>query len=166
MDISIKRIAIMLVVIGGAYTAGVYQQKEVEIVEKEKIVYQEKLVYKDRVIKVSEMEQTKTVTETFHPNGALASRITVIDLKKKTGSQKDTDVTKDTDIVVDKDKKTVETPIHNGLGVSILAGLDITNPAGGYTFGGHITKPLFLGLTFGVWGMTNKTFGLSAGLQF
>jgi len=149
-----KYIAIAAVVLATTFAVGRFSvSKKIEIKEVEKIVYQEKIV-KDK-----EIARHKTSTTTKSPDGT-ETTTTTEDTKLDTHSDTQTDIAKDTE------KSRIETPMNIGMRFDVLAGLDVTNPAGGYLFGVHVSKQLIGPINFGIWALTNKTVGISAGLQY
>lgn len=94
---------------------------------------------------------------------------TTIKVTKPDGTITETTTTKtETETVTNTNNKT-ETIVQNkksALNVNALAGINVTNPAGGIIFGGHISKQIFGPVSIGVFGLSNGTAGLSVGLQF
>ena len=52
------------------------------------------------------------------------------------------------------------------LNVSVMGGLDISDPANGFIVGAHVTKQLLGPISFGLFGLTNGTAGVSVGFSF
>jgi hypothetical protein len=111
--------------------------------------------------------ETKTITVEVekikqHQNTVIVEKV------NKDGSKETT-----TRIVTDTNKDTTKTSEQNKLvekksplNIYALAGIDIANPANGFTVGAHISKQLLGPVSLGVFGFTNKTAGMSLGLNF
>lgn len=50
--------------------------------------------------------------------------------------------------------------------ISLMAGADVTNIAGGISYGLSVSRPILGPLTIGAFGMSNKTGGVSVGITF
>lgn len=127
----------------------------------DKIVTQTKIVTvtDEKSVTDKKVDSTTKITEVKNKDGTVTT-VTEIDSHSDTNRQKEKDTS-----IVDEETKTVENN-KSSLNVSVMAGLDVTNPAGGYIIGGQITKRMLGPITLGVWGLSNKTGGLSVGLQF
>jgi hypothetical protein len=149
-----KRVIVLsILALGVVYAFGRYSApNKVEIHEVEKVVYQEKLVQDKSVNKRS----TTTVTE--HPDGTKITTTT-------TEASRDTHTQRDTDLAKDTEKTRIETR-NLGMRFELLGGLDVTRPMDGYIVGAHVSTTLIGPLNIGVWALSNKTAGISAGLQF
>jgi ATP-dependent Zn protease len=152
---STKNIIILsLVVVVVAFATGrLSVSKKIEIKEVEKIVYKEKV---DQDKKTD--EHKKTVIDK-KPDGSSTTTITD-DTTSDTQTDTQIDVTK-TDT-----KSHIETPMNIGMTLSLLAGVDASNPASGFIYGVSATKPFFGPITVGFSVFTDKHVFLSAGLQF
>ena len=110
------------------------------------------------VIKKEENTQVDThVVEVTKPDGTK-----IVETTTQTNTQITT--------IKDKDKtteasKTVSSNTQT-LAVNVLAGLDVTNPSNGFVYGAHVSKQLLGPISFGLFGLTNKTAGISVGLRF
>lgn len=133
----------------GRYTVA----KKVEVKEVEKIVYVDKIVI-DKALKTK-----KSTTSTKAVDGSETTTTTEETVE-------DTHTVDNTETTKDKEYSKTVTPLNLGLRLDLLAGLDVTNPASGYLVGAHISKPVLGPITIGLWLLTNKTAGVSAGLQF
>ncbi len=70
-------------------------------------------------------------------------------------------------VITDKSKIITEDSTKQNIGrskvnLSALVGTDFTSPA----YGLHVSKEFLGPITLGAWGLTNKTVGLSVGLNF
>lgn len=111
----------------------------------------ERVKVETRTVEVEKIkEQVRTVTVT-KPDGS-STTTTVID--------RNIDRNSDSSTIKETDNK------KSSLSINALAGLDITNPTKGYVFGAHVSKRLLGPIEFGVFGLTNGTAGISAGLRF
>lgn len=111
--------------------------------------------------------ETKTITIEAekikqHQNTLIVEKI------NKDGSKETT-----TRIITDTNKDTVKTSEQNklvekksALNIYALGGIDITNPASGFTVGVHVSKQLIGPVSIGLFGFTNKTTGVSLGMSF
>lgn len=104
--------------------------------------------------------KTITIIETTKPDGTKTKTTTITDDRDNKSEDKSTDdLSKTTDQTKEVSKSS--SPIT----VSVLAGLDISSPAVPI-YGLSITRPILGPITLGVFGMTNRTGGLSVGLTF
>lgn len=111
--------------------------------------------------------ETKTVTVEVekiqqHQNTVIVEKVNK-DGSKETTTRIITDTNKNT-AKASEQSKLVEK--KSALNVYGLGGLDISNPSGGFFVGAHISKQLIGPVSFGVFGLTNKTAGISVGLSF
>ena len=126
-----------------AAAAGRYLTPE-KIVTKTITVEVEKKQEKTNTVVVKVTKPDGTITETTNTN---------------TESTTTTNTNTKTDTIIVQGKK-------SPLNVSALAGINVTNPAGGIIFGGHVSKQILGPVNIGVFGLSNGTAGLSVGLQF
>lgn len=92
----------------------------------------------------------------------------IVEKVHKDGSKETT-----TRIVTDTNKNTTKASEQNkivekksSLNIYALGGIDVSNPANGFTIGAHISKQLLGPISLGVFGFTNKTAGISVGFNF
>ena len=110
----------------------------------------------------SSHKETKT-HEITHPDGTKEIITdTTEDHDSKDDSQKETSDSK-TSVT---DKEITKSSSH--LTLSALAGVQVQSPTSGspLIYGAHITRDILGPINMGVWGMTNRTVGLSVGLTF
>ena len=115
----------------------------------------EKIVTKTVTVEVEKTntKQDSTTIKVTKPDGTITETTTT-----KTETNTTTNSTNKTETIVQGKK--------SSLNVSALAGINVTNPAGGIIFGGHISKQILGPVSIGVFGLSNGTAGLSVGLQF
>lgn len=101
------------------------------------------LMPKKEIIKTVEKQVDRVVTVVKSPDGTVKKVIT--------------------------DKSKINTGVHEKVnigrpryGLSVLVGTDFSNPV----YGLHVNKELLGPITVGVFGLTNKTLGVSIGLNF
>lgn len=111
----------------------------------------EKVKVETKTVEVEKVKEKIKTVVVKNPDGS-STTTTIVDRDSSKG--KETDTTKEVD-----NKK-------SSTSISALAGIDITNPAKGYVFGAHVSKRLLGPIEFGVFGLTNGTAGISAGLRF
>ena len=109
----------------------------------------------------------RTTTEITKPDGTVIRRTKT---EKDTSTQTSTDKTLTEKETTEKrltkeESKTIESG-GSKVTVSVLAGLQVSDPTKGYQYGLHVTKPILGPITFGAWGFQNLNAGLSLGLQF
>ena len=143
----------------------------------EKIKIETKTEYVERTDKTKDQKEStntdkdshikRTTTEITKPDGTVIRRTKT---EKDTSTQITTDKTSNEKEVTDKRLTKEESKaVEYGSGrviISGLVGLQATNPAQGFQYGLHVTKPILGPITFGVWGFHNLNVGLSLGLQF
>jgi hypothetical protein len=98
-------------------------------------------------------EQDTVIVEKTEKDGT-KTKTTTVKTKTETQTKKDTE-----------SSKTEETykPQYN---ISVMAGMDLNNLSNPIVFGIHAQKQFIGPINFGIFGFTNKTAGLSIGLQF
>lgn len=98
-------------------------------------------------------EQDTVIVEKTNKDG---TKIKTTTIKTKTESQKKTDI---------QNNKTEEkySPQYN---ISVMAGFDFGNLSNPYMFGIHAQKQFIGPINLGLFAFTNKTAGISVGLQF
>lgn len=104
-------------------------------------------------------------TETKKPDGTV---VTVTQTQRDTDTKRDTnqtDKTQSTTSTTETQTKEVEYG-KSKITISALIGLDVTNLTGGPVYGASASRPFLGPICLGVWGFTNKTGGVSLGLQF
>lgn len=147
------KIIIALVLLAGAYATGRYMSPEKIKVEKEVVT---QVVEKIKTKTVSDLE--KTITETINVDGS-RSIITVLRRKTSKENEKDTESKTEVKEITDIQNRT------NSVTINALGGLNVLDPKAGLIVGGQISKPLLGPVVLGIWGMSNKTAGVSLGLQ-
>lgn len=110
---------------------------------------------KVQIEKVEEQKHTrKIVTITEHPNGT-----------KKTVIREDTDTATNTNVQSIAQSKIVdEVGKKNSTRISVMAGVAPTQTEL-FVYGVAVTKPVLGPVSIGVWGLSNKTFGASIGID-
>lgn len=103
--------------------------------------------------KAEDKKVDKVTTITVKPDGTKTTTIT-----DKTETTTKTDVSD-----IKTSSKLVENK-HSDLNISVLAGVDITNPK--IIYGASVTKGIIGPVSIGIWGLTNGTVGASVGLNF
>lgn len=115
--------------------------------------------------------ETKTITVEIEKKVEDAKVNTVkIEVVKKDGSKIITTTTNsetktNTDTNINKTATKVVENKHSSTNLSILAGVDISNPTH-LVYGAAASKQLLGPITIGIWGMSNSTAGASLGVQF
>lgn len=123
----------------------------------------QKIVTQTKTVTVEvekEKQDTNTHTETVDkilPDGT-KTITTVTDTSTKTTTTESNSTKTDT--------KSETTYAKDGVTISALAGIDVTNPAKGFVYGASISKPILGPISFGAFGLTNGTVGVSLGLKF
>lgn len=111
---------------------------------------------------------TKTVTVEVEKKQEKTNTV-IVKVTKPDGTVTETTTTNTETNTETKTKDKSETIVQNkkqSLHISALAGLDVTNPAGGFVFGAHVSKQILGPVSIGLFGLTNKTVGASIGLSF
>jgi hypothetical protein len=146
----LKKIGVGLIVAALFFALGRYTSPS-------KVIVQTKTVTVE-VEKEKQEQNIKTqTTETIKPDGTK-----VISSTTDTSTQTNIDTNINTNSSTTKET----TYAKDGITLSALAGLDVTNPTRGLIYGASISRPLLGPITTGLWGMTNGTFGVSIGLKF
>jgi hypothetical protein len=121
------------------------------------------------VTKVEVHEVTKTVTEKSGEKNEVITQI-----KKPDG----TEITRtrieahhESRQAIAKEAQTKTEVVHEvtyrqGVVISALIGLPLSSLYSGAVYGVAVSKPFIGPIHLGVWGMSDKTIGLSAGLEF
>lgn len=104
-------------------------------------------------VEKAKIVEKKVIVEKVNPDGSKTT-VTTID----TNTEKQT-TTASNNTVTKENKK-------QPLSVYAMGGLDVTNPSGGFIVGAHVSKQLLGPLSFGLFGLTNGTAGISLGLSF
>lgn len=127
-----------------------------------KVVTETKLVEVEKKTSESDSERDKhkttTTTETTKPDGTKETTTTTTEdsaTKKETSSTDDTSKTSDTIKTAENDSGRVN--------ISLLGGLT-RDPEPVY--GLHVSARVLGPITAGIWGMTNRVYGISVGLSF
>lgn len=145
-----KQVFIIIGLIAVSFAAGRFLTPEKVKIEKQVVEVEKKEQSK-------QIDEKKVIVEEVKPDGSKTTTTTV-DTKTNINTTVSKDKTTDESKVVEVSK--------SKLNVSILAGLDIIKPENGFVYGAHISKELLGPITFGLFGQTNKTFGVSIGLNF
>ncbi len=154
------KIIIVTVGLATSFAFGRYSTPE-KIKIETKIVEVEKKTDDKKIIDKEKKHVKTTVTEIDKPDGTkIITSVTTDD---------STDDTKTTDIATDDTTKNTDitkevTKGSNKVTVAALGGIDFTN--GHYVFGASVSRPLLGPVTFGLFGLSDLTFGISLGLQF
>lgn len=112
--------------------------------------------------------ETKTVTVEVEKKKTQQNTVIVEKRNKDGSSIKITEIISKIEAESKKDNKVTEVketykPQYN---VSVMAGVDVTNLKNPITFGIHAQKQFIGPFNLGLFALTNKTVGISAGLQF
>lgn len=113
----------------------------------------DKIVTKTVTVEVEKtrINENKVIVEKINKDGTKTTTTHVI-----TKTETDTKIQSKNDSVVQNNK--------SPLNVSLLAGYDFNNV--NLVYGVHVSKQLLGPVSIGIFGLTNKTIGMSAGLQF
>lgn len=152
MDVKTK------LLIGSAALIGCFLAGRLSAPEKvvEKRVEVEKTQKSVDTDKEQHLETTKTTVT--KPDGTTeTTEKVVVDTKKKT----DLDVTKEKDVSTEK-TVTFQT---SKVTISLMVGSELSLPLVP-VYGLSVTKPIMGPITVGAWGLSNRVFGVSAGLTF
>jgi hypothetical protein len=124
----------------------------------EKVKIETKIVEVEKKTKVKDKKKDTTIVEITRPDGTKEKKTVITeDTKTKTDQETKTDTSKS----VERIGQSGKTHISLLAGGTFSSGL--TAPV---VFGGHITHSVFGPITIGVFGLSNGTFGGSAGVQF
>ncbi len=141
----------------GRYTAPEkvkIETKTVEVIKEVKVTDETKTKNRDRI--------TTGVTDT-KPDGEKIETITVIE---KDADSTKTDVTTTRDDSKSTDQIKEVTKSTGRLNLSVLAGVNVTNPGNGMLYGGNISRDILGPISLGAWGLTNGIGGVSVGITF
>lgn len=112
----------------------------------------------DKKVDVDDHKLT-TVTEVDKPDGTKTKTTVISDVKDtQVADKKVDDLTKTESKEIDKSS--------SKLTVSMLAGINVTNPTGAPIYGASISKPILGPITVGLFGFQNGMAGASIGLTF
>lgn len=103
--------------------------------------------------------QTIIITETKNPDGTV-TKVTKIVNNSDTTKHETDDKTKSSDTV-----KTV-TYASSRFHLAALGGMDFNPSVPTPVYGAYLSKDILGPISAGVWGLTNKSFGVSLGLSF
>lgn len=155
MKLSYK-IIIVIVGAAGAFAAGRWTLPEKIKTETKIVEVEKKTTEKSKNVQKRKKKITKTIVKSDGSKEITEEETedtdTKTDVKKITEKEKDTEKSKE---VVNSTSK---------ITISALAGYDFTNTK--VVFGASITRPILGPLTFGIFGLTNLSFGGSIGLTF
>jgi hypothetical protein len=104
-------------------------------------------------VEKTKVVEKKVIVEKVNPDGSKTT-VTTID----TNTEKE-NTTASNSTTTKENKK-------QSLNVHAMGGLDITNPSNGFIVGAHVSKQLLGPISFGLFGLTNGTAGISLGLSF
>lgn len=104
-------------------------------------------------VEKTKVVEKKVIVEKVNPDGSKTT-VTTID----TNTEKE-NTTASNNTTIKENKK-------QPLNVHAMGGLDITNPSGGFIVGAHVSKQILGPISFGLFGLTNGTAGISLGLSF
>lgn len=123
---------------------------------------------------VTEIKTVEVEKKTSESDKNKHKETTIIEVAKPDGTKEtttktveDTDSKKSTTDETAKSSDQTKEVTREGsrLSISALAGTDVTNWAAGPIYGAHVSKDLLGPISIGVWGLTNKTGGISIGLS-
>ena len=111
----------------------------------------------------------KTTTTTDHvekPDGTKETKTTIVTEDEETTDSKKKDIDNSSDDTK-TDSKTSKTVDRGGskVNLSLLAGIDVKNPSGGFNYGGSLTKEVLGPFTLGLFVFTNGNAGVSVGIS-
>lgn len=104
-------------------------------------------------------------TETKKPDGTTVTVTRLVkdtDTRRNVNQEDKSDATTSQTVTQSKEVDASKSRIT----ISTLVGLDVSNLTGGPVYGASATRPFLGPICLGVWGFTNKTAGVSLGLQF
>lgn len=163
-------IGIALLALATAFAAGRYSVPVSKVVEKQKTVV-EKLATdtkeSEKTDKDKDRHTTTTKKELKRKDGTTLTETTTIeDVIEKSMTEKNTDKKTESEKTV-LTKETTETVRARGhLNVNVLVGQNFNDLSKGLIFGVGVSKNVVGPVTFGLWGLQNKTGGFSLGLEF
>ena len=164
-DITKKVLIVSGIFIGGA-AIGRYSLPA-KVVEKEKIVYQDRIVEKTVEVKDTKKKDNKvyTRTEKTTPDGTktVETKITDNDVSETADNTK---LNKAQDTTTTTDKEKTVTYNNQSTLISVGAKMDTANSTAGVTYGLFVSERVIGPLYMGVFGFTDRSFGISAGVTF
>lgn len=118
--------------------------------------------------------ETKTITvEVEKEKQATDTKTKTVENDNKDGSKTITTVTDtsthtttNTDIDTKSDSVKETTYAKDGVTISALAGIDVTNPSKGFVYGASLSKPILGPISIIVEGQSNKVISVGLGLKF
>lgn len=141
----------------GRWSAPEKIKTETKIVEVEKKV---SVSDKDKKEKRHKKTEKKEVTK---PDGTKEVITIITDDKTSEQSYKETQVSSN-EKTTDEKKEVTKSSSRTHL--SALAGIDVTKPSKGLTYGLHVSREILGPISIGIFGFTNGTAGCSIGLSF
>lgn len=139
----------------GRYTAPVKVVTETKVVEKE-VIKKELVTVTDQI-----KHRETTITEKTNTDGSKEKTTKIVE---DTTTDKKSDA-KESDKTEKKETDTKEvTKESSKLNIAAMAGFDFGSPTPVY--GAQVTRTLIGPFFMGVWGLSNKTAGMSLGLSF
>lgn len=157
------KVVIVVALVAGAFAGGRYLtpvkiKTEIKTVEVVKTV-----IVKDKTSD-KEVHKTTTTIDSVKPDGTKTTTTTVVE-DSSTKQDTKTDIVKD-GTKTETTKKEV-TKTSSRLNISALGGAPISiHGLETPVFGLHVSKDILGPVSVGIWGLTDKTFGLSVGLTF
>lgn len=152
-------VAALFLVALGRFTAPEKVVIETQIVEK-------KTEEKKEDTKTKRDKKTKKIiTEITFPDGRKEVRTEIVE---DTSTTRETEKETNTDVVRNENTTKTVTSRSDRLRLSALVGADLRNGINLETpvFGAHIDKRFLGPITIGLWGLSNRSGGVSLGLEF
>jgi len=112
----------------------------------------------EKETQVKTHKETKTV-DRINPDGSRETTTVVVE----SSDSLSIDATSTTQ---SSDSKSETSRDGSKVTISALVGAEISYPLGAPVYGVHVSRPLLGPITVGLWGMSNRTAGVSIGLQF
>jgi hypothetical protein len=124
----------------------------------EKVKIETKVVEVEKIVKVKDKRKERKVVTITRPDGT----------KEKTShTVEDTKTDERKDVAKNEETKSETVRGASKVTISALGGVDFRRLGSEpFVVGASVTKPMVGPVTFGVFGLSNLTFGVSAGLTF
>lgn len=157
------KVVIVVVALAGSFAAGRYLAPQKIKIETKTVEVIKTVIQKEKAVQKDTHKET-TITETTKPDGTKETKTVVVEDNK---IKKDTTTVKHEDTTTNTDTKKEIVKTTSRLNISALAGVPISlQGLGSFTVGAHVSKDLIGPVSFGVWGLSSGTVGISAGLTF
>lgn len=156
------KIIIVSVSLATAFAAGRYSLPEKIRIETKTVEVEKKSDSKDT--DAQKNTHKKTITkETIKPDGT--KTVTTVVTDDSVASTKTIDKQVD---LTNKDISSVSEKSHSSdkVTISALGGVSFNSSTPVFVYGASVSKPILGPITVGLWGLSNASFGASAGLSF